>query len=182
MVAASDPVPPAQSSGFKAPRVVFDTIYAFAPNRDTQGGTAYFIVNNTPAGDAANLLIDAPRWDEGTRQWLIAQGGVRSLLITHRGALGRTAAIQKALGCEVVIQEQEAYLLPDTPKTAFHHTFRFSPHLEVFWTPGHSPGSACLYYSAYGGVLFTGRHLLPTKASGLEPLRLTGPMKGLRQP
>jgi glyoxylase-like metal-dependent hydrolase (beta-lactamase superfamily II) len=173
MVAASAPVPPAQSSGFKAPRVVFDTVYAFSPNRDTQGGTAYFIVNNTPEGDAANLLIDAPRWHEDTHQWLIAQGGVRSLLITHRGALGRAAAIQKALGCEVVIQEQEAYLLPDTPKTAFHHTFRFSPHLEAFWTPGHSPGSACLYYSAHGGVLFTGRHLLPNKAGDLEPLRLS---------
>ncbi|PZV15157.1 MAG: MBL fold metallo-hydrolase [Leptolyngbya sp.] len=156
----------------KTPRSVFDSVYAFPPNRDTQGATAYFIVDNTPEGQPANLLIDAPLWDEGTREWLLAQGGVRWLLITHRGGLGRSATIQKALGCEVVMQEQEAYLLPDTPTTTFHHSFKLSPQIEAFWTSGHSPGSSCLYYSAYGGVLFTGRHLLPSRAGEPEPLRL----------
>jgi glyoxylase-like metal-dependent hydrolase (beta-lactamase superfamily II) len=157
---------------FKGPRSVFDTVYAFAPNRDTQGGTAYFIVTTSPAGQPANLLIDAPAWDEPVHQWLIAQGGVRWLFLTHRGAIGRAAAIQKALGCEVVIQEQEAYLLPDTPTTPFHHSFRFDAQTEALWTPGHSPGSTCLYHGAYGGVLFTGRHLLPNQAGDPLPLRL----------
>lgn len=172
MTTASAPVPPPQPLGFKPPRSVFDTVYAFAPNRYTQGGTAYFIVDNTTAGQPANILIDAPLWDEGVREWLVAQGGVRWLFITHRGGLGRSATLQKALGCEVVIQEQEAYLLPDTPTTTFHQDFRFSPQIEAFWTPGHSPGSACLYLSVYGGVLFTGRHLLPNQAGEPEPLRL----------
>jgi hypothetical protein len=96
---------------------VLDTVYAFAPNRDTQGGTAYFIVNNTPGGQPANLLIDAPAWDQGNREWLVAQGGVQWLFITHRGGLGRAATLQKTLDCAVVIQELEAYLLPDTPFT-----------------------------------------------------------------
>ncbi|MFQ4136598.1 MBL fold metallo-hydrolase [Nodosilinea sp. PGN35] len=170
MTAASTPV---SSPGPKAPRTVFDTVYAFAPNRDTQGATAYFIVNNTAESLPANLLVDAPAWDDHTQEWLAAQGGVRWLLITHRGSLGRAAAIQKALGCEVVIQEQEAYLLPDTPTTPFHHSFEFDSKLQAFWTPGHSPGSACLYYSAYGGVLFTGRHLLPSPTGNPEPLRLS---------
>jgi glyoxylase-like metal-dependent hydrolase (beta-lactamase superfamily II) len=161
-----------QPATFKPPRVVFDTVYAFAPNRDTQGGTAYFILNNSAGGEPANLLIDAPPWDESCREWLVAQGGVCWLFITHRGGLGRSAALQKSLGCEVVIQEQEAYLLPDTPTTPFHHSFSFAPDLEAFWAPGHSPGSACLYYSAHGGVLFTGRHLLPNRAGDPEPLRL----------
>lgn len=168
MTAASNPVPPSP----KAPRSVFDTVYAFPPNRDTQGGTAYFIVNNAPAGQPTNLLIDSPAWDEANREWLMAQGGVQWLFITHRGGIGRASTLQKALNCEVVIQEQEAYLLPDTPTTTFHHSFRFNPDLEAFWTPGHSPGSACLYYSAYGGLLFTGRHLLPSRSGEPEPLRL----------
>ncbi|MGB3136395.1 MAG: MBL fold metallo-hydrolase [Nodosilinea sp.] len=168
MTAASDPVP---SPSPKTPRRVFDTVYAFTPNRDTQGATAYFIVNNTPLGQPANLLIDAPAWEEN-REWLIAQGGVQRLFVTHRGGLGRAAAIHKALNCEVVIQEQEAYLLPDTPTTTFHQDFKFNSELEAFWTPGHSPGSACLYYSAYGGILFTGRHLLPSRKGEPEPLRL----------
>ncbi|MGB3199788.1 MAG: MBL fold metallo-hydrolase [Nodosilinea sp.] len=169
MTAASIPVP---SPSPKAPRLVFDTVYAFPPNRDTQGGTAYFIVNNTAEGQPANLLIDAPAWDEGTHQWLTARGGVQWLFITHRGGMGQTAKIHKALNCEVVIQEQEAYLLPNITTTPFHHSFRFSPDLEALWTPGHSPGSACLYYSAHGGVLFTGRHLLPNRSGEPEPLRL----------
>ncbi|PSR17324.1 MBL fold metallo-hydrolase [filamentous cyanobacterium CCP3] len=169
MTAASAPLP---SPGPKVPRLVFDTVYAFPPNRDTQGATAYFIVNNTPEGQPANLLIDAPAWEESNREWLTAQGGAQWLFITHRGGLGQAAKIHKALTCEVVIQEQEAYLLPDTPTTTFHHSFKFSPELEAIWTPGHSPGSACLYYSAYGGVLFTGRHLLPNRAGDPEPLRL----------
>lgn len=169
MTVASAPVP---SPSPKAPRLVFDTVYAFTPNRDTQGATAYFIVNNSPEDQPANLLIDAPAWDEGNREWLIAQGGVRWLFITHRGGIGRAPTIQKTLDCEVVIQEQEAYLLPDTTTTTFHHQFRFTPELEAFWTPGHSPGSACLYYSGHGGVLFTGRHLLPNQRGEPEPLRL----------
>jgi glyoxylase-like metal-dependent hydrolase (beta-lactamase superfamily II) len=172
MAADSALVQLSDSPIFKPPRSVFDTVYAFAPNRDTQGATAYFIVNNAPDGQPANLLIDAPLWDQGNREWLIAQGGVQWLFITHRGGLGRAAAIQKALGCQVIIQEQEAYLLPDTPTIPFHHQVRLSPEIEAFWTPGHSPGSACLYYSAHGGVLFTGRHLLPNQVGDPAPLRL----------
>ncbi|WP_017296614.1 hypothetical protein [Nodosilinea nodulosa] len=168
MTAASAPISPTP----KAPRSVFDTVYVFPPNRDTQGATAYFILNNTSDARPANLLIDSPAWDEDHREWLVSRGGVRWLFLTHRGGIGRAAAIQKALNCQVVIQEQEAYLLPDTPTTTFHHSFRFSPELEAFWTPGHSPGSACLYYSAYGGTLFTGRHLLPNRQGQPEPLRL----------
>lgn len=172
MAVDSASVPSPQTLNFKPPRSVFDTVYAFAPNRDTQGATAYFIVNKAAGGQPANLLIDVPLWNEANSDWLRAQGGVRWLFVTHRGGLGRTAAIQKAMDCEVVIQEQEAYLLPDAPTTSFHHRFQFSPEIEAFWTPGHSPGSACLYYSAYGGVLFTGRHLLPTPAGDPAPLRL----------
>lgn len=157
----------------KPPRSVFESIYAFAPNRDTLGGTAYFIVEKDSQGRAQNLLVDTPPWDETTRQFLAEQGGVRWLAITHRTALGKAAALQKHLGCEVVIQEQEAYLLPDTPKTTFHRSLSLTPHLEVLWTPGYSPGSACVYYGCYGGVLFSGRHLLPNRQGHPEPLRFS---------
>lgn len=164
----------------KLPRPIFDRIFAFPPNRDTLGATAYLIVDSSivdsdledrPEHRPQNILVDAPPWDESSQRFLAEQGGVRWLMITHRGSLGKAAAIQKALGCEIVIQEQEAYLLPDIPKTSFQHNFRFTPQSEAFWTPGYSPGSACLYHSAYGGVLFTGRHLLPNRDGHPEPLR-----------
>jgi glyoxylase-like metal-dependent hydrolase (beta-lactamase superfamily II) len=129
-------------------------IYSFSPNRDTLGGTAYFVAD--PGG---NLLIDCPAWHEGHEAWLAAQGGVRWLVLTHRGGMGQVREIQARFGCEVVVQEQEAYLLPDVPTQPFHQSCRLSPELEVIWTPGHSPGSACIHHSA--GILFAGRHLLP---------------------
>ncbi|MFZ4640787.1 MAG: MBL fold metallo-hydrolase [Nodosilinea sp.] len=156
----------------KSPRSVFDTIFAFPPNRDTQGGTAYLIVNNSPLQTQGNLLIDAPPWTQATQDFLAARGGVRWLFITHREALGRAAMIQKTLNCELVIQEQEAYLLPGTPTTTFHQSFCFNPQTEALWTPGHSPGSACVYHRDYGGILFTGRHLLPNPQGDIQPLRL----------
>lgn len=166
MVASSSPAA-------KQPRVVFDTVFAFSPNRDTLGGTAYLVKSEDEAGTASNLLVDVPAWDDTTQRFLQTQGGVRWLMLTHRGAIGKAAALQKALGCEVVIQEQEAYLLPDTPKTTFHRSFRFGPRLEALWTPGYSPGASCVYYNAHGGILFTGRHLLPNRQGHPEPLRFS---------
>jgi glyoxylase-like metal-dependent hydrolase (beta-lactamase superfamily II) len=144
------------------------TLYAFPPNRDTLGGTAYFIVGND-----ANILIDCPAWNEANLLFLQAQGGVRWLFITHRGGISKHASeIQAALGCEIVVQEQEAYLLPGLNPTQFHETFTFYSEAQALWTPGHSPGSACFYHPAYGGVLFSGRHLIPSAQGEPVPLRI----------
>jgi glyoxylase-like metal-dependent hydrolase (beta-lactamase superfamily II) len=157
----------------KPPRQIFDTVFAFPPNRDTLGGTAYLIQEFTTEGEPSHILVDAPAWNDTTQKFLAQNGGVRWLFITHRASLGKASSLQQALGCEVVIQEQEAYLLPATPKTSFQQVFRFSPLSEAFWTPGYSPGAACLYHSAYGGLLFTGRHLLPNRDGNPEPLRFS---------
>lgn len=155
----------------KPPRQVFETVFAFAPNRATLGGTAYLIIEKDEAGQPANLLVDAPAWDDSTQAFLAAQGGVRWLLITHRGASGEAKAIQASCGCEIVVQEQEAYLLPDTAVTAFGSDYQLTPHCQALWTPGYSPGACCLYYQAAGGILFTGRHLLPDRQGQPAPLR-----------
>lgn len=151
----------------KLPRPVFETVFAFAPNRETMGGTAYLICEDT-----GNILVDCPAWD-GEQEALIQQHGpVRWLVLTHRGAIARVKPIQQALGCDVLIHEQEAYLLPGLAVTSFRESFELSRLSRLIWTPGHSPGSACLYHAAYGGVLFTGRHLLPNQQGDPMPLRI----------
>ena len=150
----------------KQPQAALDTVYAFSPNRDTLGATAYLIVEN-----CANILIDCPAIDEINLEFLQQQGGVRWLFLTHRGAIGKAEKIQQQTGCEIVIQEQEAYLLPELAVKNFSHEFVFSPNCHAIWTPGHSPGSSCLYYAGSGGVLFTGRHLLPNQQGEPVPLR-----------
>ena len=180
----------------KQPRAVLDTILAFPPNRDTLGATAYLIVENE-----TKILVDCPAWDEENQKFLRDRGGVSWLVITHRGGIGKVEEIQQAFGCKVLIQEQEAYLLPKlTPPNppnpgglaegsnvgrenivTFREGYRLTPETQVIWTPGHSPGSSCLYYSAFGGVLFSGRHLLPNLEGLPVPLRTSKTFHWLRQ-
>ncbi len=154
-----------QSSVSKQPRPVLDNIFAFPPNRDTLGATAYFIVENQ-----SNILVDCPAWDEINQTFFREQGGVRLLFLTHRGAIGKAREIQEATGCDILIQEQEAYLLPGLKVTVFEREFVVSDRMKAFWTPGDSPGSSCLYDSGSGGVLFSGRHLLPNREAAPVPL------------
>lgn len=163
MFASSDR--PSTSSTSKPPRHILPNVYAFAPNRETLGGTAYTLLK--PRG---NILVDCPRWESGNRAFL-QQWGIRYLFITHRDAMSRVAAWQKELACEVVVQEQEAYLLPDVRVTSFAEEMSLS-ECEGIWTCGFSPGSACLYDRDNGGVLFCGRHLLPTSGGAIAPLRM----------
>lgn len=148
-------------------------IIAFPPNRDTLGGTSYLIVRNE-----GNILIDCPAVNQINQDFWECLGqnqlqdsSVRWFFITHRGAIGKAAEIQQALDCEILIQEQEAYLLPGLTVTTFGQELVLDATIQIIWTPGHSPGSSCLYYREFGGVLFSGRHLLPNPQGELVPLR-----------
>jgi glyoxylase-like metal-dependent hydrolase (beta-lactamase superfamily II) len=144
------------STGSQHKDLLGNTIFAFPPNRDTLGGTAYFIVRNE-----SNILIDSPALEKTNQDFLKAQGGVQRLFITHRDAIGKTEEIQKIFNCEIFIQEQEAYLLPGLAVTTFSDKLSLDSEIKLIWTPGHSPGSSCLYYNRFQGVLFSGRHLVP---------------------
>lgn len=145
--------------------MIWQNIWAFPPNRDTLGGTSYFIVENE-----GNILIDCPAWNDVNQEFL-RSFGVRWLFITHRDAIGKVREIQAVYGCEIVIQEQEAYLLPKLNVTQFQHELILNLKYQLIWMPGYSPGSSCLYYPAEGGILFSGRHLLPNQHREPVPLR-----------
>lgn len=153
-------------AGGRPPTEILSDIWAFAPNRDTLGGTAYLILTS-----AGNILIDSPAWNDVNREFITDRGGTNWLAITHRGGIGKAATIATELGCKVIIQEQEAYLLPEIAATTFRDKFSINDSIHALWTPGHSPGSSCYYYPAHGGVLFTGRHLLPDASGAAVPLR-----------
>ena len=167
----------APTSG-KPPRLVrqatdssHPAIFAFPPNRETLGGTAYLIVGETNVVEETNVLVDCPAWNPTNQTFLAAQGGVDWLVLTHRGAIGKAKAFQQAFNCKILIQEQEAYLLPGLAVTAFQQEFALSDSIRAIWTAGHSPGSSCLYYRGMGGVLFSGRHLLPTPQGAIAPIK-----------
>jgi glyoxylase-like metal-dependent hydrolase (beta-lactamase superfamily II) len=83
--------------------------------------------------------------------------------------------------CKILIQEREAYLLPGLDVIAFQHELTLSSRCYAIWTPGHSPGSSCLYYTGAGGVLFSGRHLLPNQQGEPVPLRTSKTFHWSRQ-
>jgi glyoxylase-like metal-dependent hydrolase (beta-lactamase superfamily II) len=159
---------PADGEGLKTPkppRSILEGLYAFPPSRETLGGTSYLIVENT-----GNILVDCPALAESHLAFLLEKG-VRWLFLTHRGGHGkRIDHLQSLIECEILLQEQEAYLLPDTKLTVFQREVRLSDRADAFWTAGHSPGSSCLYWNRHGGVLFTGRHLLPDSQGQPVPL------------
>ena len=167
---------PLKTPASKPPTEILPDIFAFSPNRDTLGGTAYLLVTST-----GNILIDSPAWNNVNRQFIVDRGGVEYLMLTHRGGIGQTATIVTELGCEAIVQEQEAYLLPGLKVTTFQHEFNIKDIIQAIWTPGHSPGSACIYSSNLGGVLFTGRHLLPNQLGEAVPLRTAKTFHWLRQ-
>ncbi|WP_019506928.1 MBL fold metallo-hydrolase [Pleurocapsa sp. PCC 7319] len=151
----------------KSPRLILPGIFAFAPNRDTLGATAYLIVNKS-----GNILLDCPAWNETNQEFLLAQGGINTLIITHRGGIGnKVMQMQQTLACQIILQEQEAYLLPEVEVNSFAENLTISSDLELIWTPGHSPGSSCLYWQQQGGILFSGRHFLPKSPTEIAPLR-----------
>lgn len=151
----------------KAPRPLVPGIFAFAPNRDTLGGTSYLIVDKS-----GNILLDCPALNEANQEFIQSQGGVNSLVISHRGGIGKNVlSMQQILNCSVIVQEQEAYLLPEVEVRSFGDRLSLRDDLELIWTPGHSPGSSCLYWQQHGGILFTGRHLLPKSPTEIAPLR-----------
>ena len=179
---ASQPIEPPPSTLTKPPRPVPQpdcdraTIFAFPPNREILGGTAYCILS-----DQGNILIDCPAWTPATETWLADRGGVRWLVLTHRDGIAKVREIQASTRCEIIIQEQEAYLLPNLTVTTFHDRFQLNPDTEILWTCGYSPGASCIYTTAQGGVLFTGRHILPDRTGHPTPLRISKTFHWKRQ-
>lgn len=161
----------------KIPQPIFENIFAFGPNRETGGNTSYLIVEKY-----GNILLDCPPLDQLTVNFLKNQGGVAWLVLSGRGAISKKIShFLETFQAQVVIQEQEAYLLPQIDLTPFVREFTVNDLCRLIWTPGHSPGASCLYYNNYGGVLFTGRHLLPNSQGELMPMRTAKTFHWFRQ-
>jgi glyoxylase-like metal-dependent hydrolase (beta-lactamase superfamily II) len=94
-------------------------------------------------------------------------------VLTSREGHGRCRRIQEATGWRVLVQEQEAYLLPTLRRlevfAAEHH---LAAGIRLLWTPGPTPG-ACVVHAVgpWGDLLFCGRLLLAVGPGALAPLR-----------
>ena len=57
----------------KTPQAVFDTVFAFPPNRETLGGTAYLILEEANSS-SANILVDCPAFNEVNQAFITEKG------------------------------------------------------------------------------------------------------------
>jgi glyoxylase-like metal-dependent hydrolase (beta-lactamase superfamily II) len=149
-------------------------LWLFAPNRDNQGGSAWFLEHSD-----RDLLIDVPALTEANLAFLQHRPRPGQIVLTGRDGHGRCRALQEALGWPVLVQEQEAYLLPGVKALkTFGLEHALTPGLRLLWTPGPSPGACVLHALGAdaggaddGGGLFCGRLLVPVAPGRLEPRR-----------
>lgn len=128
----------------------------------------------TRAGD---LLIDCPPDTEASVH-VLQERAKRSpgwIVLLGRDGHGHCRRVRDLLGWPVLVQEQEAHLLPGVEGLmSFGAEHRLLDGLQLLWTPGPSPGAAVLHVR--GGVagsvdgLFCGRLLAPVAARQLAPL------------
>ncbi len=163
----------------RPPRLVRSDLWLFAPNRDNQGGSAWFLEHSD-----RDLLIDVPALTQANLTFLQQRPRPGQIVLTGRDGHGRCRALQEALGWPVLVQEQEAYLLPGVKALeTFGREHALTQELRLLWTPGPSPGACVLHalgggaggdgygVECHGGGLFCGRLLVPVAPGRLEPRR-----------
>ena len=119
-------------------------------------------------------MIDCPPLTQSTITALKDLAGTRQprILLTSREGHGRLRRLQEQLDWPVLVQEQEAYLLPNVePLECFKDEHTTASGLRLLWTPGPTPGSAVVLAPAPVELLFCGRLLTPLAPGCLGPLR-----------
>jgi len=153
----------------RPPQQIHPSLWLFPPNRDCRGGSSWWL-----NCDPEPVLIDCPPLTEASISALRDLAGDRParILLTSREGHGRVRRLQERLGWPVLVQEQEAYLLPGvTPLETFSTTHTTAAGLRLLWTPGPSPGSCVVHAPAPWELLFCGRLLIPVAVGRLAPLR-----------
>ena len=152
----------------RPPQQLRDDLWLFPPNRDCQGGSSWWL-----AAEPEPVLIDCPPLTEATLTALrdLAGDRIPRILLTSREGHGRLRRLQERFGWPVLVQEQEAYLLPNVaPLHTFAEEHGTSSGLRLLWTPGPTPGS-CVVHAPNADLLFCGRLLTPLGPGQLGPLR-----------
>ncbi len=170
-VSSADPV--------NSPNELIDGLWVFPPNKLCNGSRSWWL-----KCDPEPVLIDCPPVNQGNIDFLKSASSGRSSLIvlTNRQAHGRILELQEALSWPVLVQEQEAYLLPGLNQLrSFSNEYLTASGLRLLWTPGPTPGSCSVYASEPWNVLFCGRLLIPLKSNRLGALRTRNTFHWTRQ-
>ncbi len=151
------------------PLLVARDIWAFPENEESKGTISWWVGCRDES-----LLIDCPAVNDANISFLKdhASGKPASILLTSREGHGRVGALVRSLGWPVLVQEQEAYLLPGIERLkTFQEEYVTRAGVRLLWTPGPTPGSCVAYVPAPWNVLFCGRLLVHVAVGRLAGLR-----------
>ncbi len=146
-----------------------DDLCPFCGDSSSKGAVSWWL-RATPDP----LLIDCPEVNSSNIAILkkLAINTKPRILLTSREGHGRLTKLQSALGWPVLIQEQEAYLLPGVSNLeTFSNEYITSSGIRLLWTPGPTPGSCVVHAQDPWNVLFCGRLLMPVEVDRLSPLQ-----------
>ncbi len=152
-----------------SPRQLTDSLWVFPPEKASEEGASWWLDCKPEP-----VLIDCPPITTKTIGALkrISHGQRARILLTNRGGHGRVRELQRAFGWPILVQEQEAYLLPDLKNVeTFEETHTTQSGLRILWTPGPSPGSCVIHAPSPWNVLFCGRLLTPVEVDRLAGSR-----------
>ena len=152
-----------------SPEQIRQDLWVFYPSNSQQGSWAWWL-DCYPEP----VLIDCPPVNRQSINSLKSLSNHKKtrILLTNRDGHGSVNQLHDELGWPVLVQEQEAYLLPGIKDLqTFEDEHITSSGIRLLWTPGHSPGSCVVYAPLPWNVLFCGRLLSPTKSCQFEPLR-----------
>ena len=115
------------------------------------GAWSWFI--QRPAG---NVLVDSPRAAGPLLKRIVAMGGIRWMVLSHRDDIADHAAIHARFGCERVMHGDDLIRGMER-EIAGSDPVALDADLLLIPVPGHTKGSLCLLYR--NAFLFTGDHL-----------------------
>lgn len=107
------------------------------------------------------VLVDGPQFlTDANEDFILSFGKPIVIFMTHGPTGGVAAMLRDVHGLEIYLHhgDIDSEWLTCTPTKVFSEGFNLSPSLQVIHTPGHSPGSCCLY-DRRTKVLYTGDHV-----------------------
>ncbi len=162
---ASIPANDSESS----PRQLTDSLWVFPPQKASEEGSSWWLDCNPEP-----VLIDCPPMTPETIELLKRKsvGKCARIVLTNRSGHGRVRELKQVFDWPVLVQAQEAYLLPELKGLeTFDEDYTTKAGLRVLWTPGPTPGSCVIHAPPPWNVLFCGLLLTPVEVDRLAESR-----------
>jgi len=145
--------------------------------RASFGLTLFHYLIEHPKG---NFLVSCPgKLNDEIINKIEEIGGIDYIFITHSHDIGDACEYKEKFIAKVLIHEDGAMQFKDCkPDIIVKGDMDLSSNIQILFTPGHTPGNICLYFSDYK-YLFTGDAIAANNEKPYVLRQRFGPNPGL---